>query len=61
LYKNIEAYKQRHGEDENFKNAMFALYNALDSDYWWAEFYSPKVIDSWLNYAQLCLNETRGK
>jgi alpha-amylase/alpha-mannosidase (GH57 family) len=60
LYKKLEAYKQVHGEDYNFKRAMFAFYNALDSDYWWAEFYSPQVIDSWLSYAKLCLNETKG-
>lgn len=61
LYKKLEAYKQLYGEDENFKRAMFAFYNALDSDYWWAEFYSPQVISSWLNYAQLCLSGTKGK
>ncbi|MGC9202311.1 MAG: glycoside hydrolase family 57 protein [Thermoproteota archaeon] len=60
LYKKLEAYKQVHGEDDNFKRAMFAFYNALDSDYWWAEFYSPQVISSWLSYAQSCLSETKG-
>ncbi|WP_440059531.1 glycoside hydrolase family 57 protein [Thermogladius sp. 4427co] len=45
------------GRDEYSNQARWALWHALDSDYWWAEFWSPKVIDAWVATASRILSE----
>jgi alpha-amylase/alpha-mannosidase (GH57 family) len=47
-YELVKSYEQRHGRDERSKKARWALWHALDSDYWWAEFWEPRLIDAWL-------------
>jgi hypothetical protein len=39
------------GRDSYSNSARFALWHALNSDYWWAEFWSPGVINMWLERA----------
>ncbi|MEM3913302.1 MAG: glycoside hydrolase family 57 protein [Desulfurococcaceae archaeon] len=48
LYSIIKQYEEKHGRDEKSKQARRALWHALDSDYWWAEFWEPSVINTWL-------------
>ncbi|WFO76347.1 glycoside hydrolase [Desulfurococcaceae archaeon MEX13E-LK6-19] len=49
-YRILKAYERIIGKrDEVSTQARWCLWHALDSDYWWAEFWSPKVIDMWLN------------
>ena len=31
------------------REAKWAFYHAIDSDYWWADFWSPEIIDNWLD------------
>jgi len=48
-YRKIKAYEELVGaHDEVSARARWALWHALDSDYWWAEFWNPRVIDAWL-------------
>ncbi|MEM4690847.1 MAG: glycoside hydrolase [Desulfurococcaceae archaeon] len=48
----LRAYeKMINGRDEYSEEARWALWHALDSDYWWAEFWLPKVILNWLTLA----------
>lgn len=49
-YLRIKSYEDAiRCRDEYSSAARWALWHALDSDYWWAEFWLPKVIESWLN------------
>lgn len=48
------------GKDEHSEKARWALWHALDSDYWWAEFWLPKIIDTWLNEAAVILDSRLG-
>jgi len=46
--RRLRSYVNSFGFDERAKRAEQALWHALDSDYWWAEFWDPELIDSWL-------------
>jgi len=46
--RRLRSYVNHFGFDEKAKRAEQALWHALDSDYWWAEFWDPELIDSWL-------------
>ncbi|MGB9827019.1 MAG: glycoside hydrolase family 57 protein [Thermosphaera sp.] len=51
-YLQIKAYESAvGGKDEYSGEARWAIWHALDSDYWWAEFWMPKVIETWINEA----------
>jgi hypothetical protein len=51
-YLQIKAYESAvGGRDEFSTGARWAMWHALDSDYWWAEFWMPKVIETWINEA----------
>jgi alpha-amylase/alpha-mannosidase (GH57 family) len=52
LYAAVREYESKHGRDEVSKRARWALWHALDSDYWWAEFWNPRVIDAWLQVVE---------
>lgn len=48
-YRLLKIYEEIVGGiDESSREARQALWHALDSDYWWAEFWNPTVIDMWL-------------
>lgn len=47
-YNMIREFEHRYGVSEKTRRARWALWHALDSDYWWAEFWEPKLIDTWL-------------
>jgi len=52
-YKMIKAYERMiMGRDEYSEKARWGLWHALDSDYWWAEFWLPQAIDAWNKYAR---------
>jgi len=52
-YKMIKAYERMiMGRDEYSEKARWGLWHALDSDYWWAEFWAPQAIDAWNKYAR---------
>lgn len=49
-YRILRAYERMiGGRDDRSGRARWALWHALDSDYWWAEFWSPKIIMTWLH------------
>ena len=48
-YRMIRAYERMiGGRDSKSRKARWALWHVLDSDYWWAEFWSPMIIKTWL-------------
>lgn len=55
VYSALREYEARHGRDEISVRVRWALWHALDSDYWWAEFWNPRVIDAWLRVAESLL------
>ncbi len=57
-YQLIRAYESMiSGRDNYSLRARWSLYHALDSDYWWAEFWNKKVIDSWLSEVDRVLGQ----
>lgn len=55
-YKMIRAYESLiGGRDSYSEKGRWALWHALDSDYWWSEFWLPKVIEVWLQEAMQAL------
>ncbi len=49
-YRMIRAYERMiGGRDYRSRRARWTLWHALDSDYWWAEFWSPMIIRTWLH------------
>ncbi len=57
-YRLIKAYESMiTGRDNYSLRARWALYHAIDSDYWWAEFWNKKVIDTWLNEVDRILGQ----
>lgn len=51
-YRDIDSYDKFIGEIEanpKFNESVIDLIHAIDSDFWWNEFFSPAVIDAWLN------------
>ncbi len=55
-YRALKVYEEaigvRSGESAKVR---WALWHALDSDYWWAEFWSPPIIDVWLREAEYAI------
>ncbi|ADI32150.1 glycoside hydrolase family 57 protein [Staphylothermus hellenicus] len=50
-YKNIDSYNKFIDEikkNPKFNESVIDLIHAIDSDFWWSEFFSPGVIDAWL-------------
>ncbi len=61
-YRLIKVYEYMvNGRDEHSGKARWALYHALDSDYWWAEFWNPEVIEEWLRLLEDSLGEAFAK
>ncbi|MEM4732833.1 MAG: glycoside hydrolase family 57 protein [Desulfurococcaceae archaeon] len=58
VYEAIRSYEEKHGRNEDSRKARWALWHALDSDYWWAEFWEPTLINTWLNKAEKHLADT---
>ncbi len=57
-YRKLLAYEKIISSRDEYSNkARWALWHALDSDYWWAEFWHPQIIDTWLNEANKILDE----
>lgn len=54
-YDIIRLYKIISKNEAHLRNALWSFYHALDSDYWWTEFWNPRIIKSWLTetYAAL--------
>ncbi len=48
-YDMIRLYRDVYGEKNGVKRAKWALYHAIDSDFWWADFWNPRVIKEWIN------------
>ncbi len=64
-YRKLRAYESliqaKPGEDKYASRIRWNLWHALDSDYWWAEFWKPDVIDTWLHEASKILDELLSK
>ncbi len=61
-YRLIRAYEHMVGGRDNYSGrARWALYHALDSDYWWAEFWSQEVISEWLRVLEESMSEAYSK
>ena len=57
-YRILRAYeKMVGGRDKQSLKARYALWHALDSDYWWAEFWSPNIISMWLKEFDEIMNK----
>lgn len=57
-YRRLKAYEEIiSGHDNYSRRIRWALWHALDSDYWWAEFWNPRIIDTWLKQANQLLDE----
>lgn len=57
-YRLIKVYENMvNGRDDHSGKARWALYHALDSDYWWAEFWNPAIIEEWLRILEGVLGE----
>ena len=52
VYEELRNYEAVNGRDEKSRRARWALWHALDSDYWWAEFWEPEYIDAWIRKAE---------
>ena len=53
IYRKINCYEKLiGGKDQDSRRARWSLWHALDSDYWWAEFWSPNIINMWLAEAR---------
>ena len=53
IYRKINCYEKLIGrKDQDSRRARWSLWHALDSDYWWAEFWSPSIINMWLAEAR---------
>jgi alpha-amylase/alpha-mannosidase (GH57 family) len=49
-YRRLKNYSLILGKENKLvKDAYWALYHAIDSDYWWTEFWNPRVIKAWLD------------
>ncbi len=61
-YRLIRVYEHMiEKRDQYSGRARWALYHALDSDYWWAEFWNQKVIEEWLHVLEETLTEAFSK
>ncbi len=58
-YENITRTEPR--GDKYSSEARWYLWHALDSDYWWAEFWKPDTINDWLSMADKLLNDLLSK
>ena len=47
-YRRLRLYRYIVGDSQDIRAAYWALYHAIDSDYWWTEFWNPKAIKTWL-------------
>jgi hypothetical protein len=57
VYRRLKLYKQVLGNsDKNIREAYWAFYHAIDSDYWWTEFWNPRVIKMWLGEVSKALD-----
>ena len=61
LHRALREYEARRGKDEISRKARWALWHALDSDYWWAEFWNPRVIDAWFRVVEELLEPAMQK
>jgi alpha-amylase/alpha-mannosidase (GH57 family) len=55
MYKNLKI-KESSLSPKIRKAARWSLYHALNSDYWWAEFWDPNYIDAWLKHLEMLLS-----
>ncbi len=60
-YRLIRGYERVVGRDEYSSRARWALWHALDSDYWWAEFWKPETINMWLAEVDRLVAERLGR
>ncbi len=60
-YRRLKAYENiariPPGGNEHSRGIRWYLWHALDSDYWWAEFWKPDTIEEWLSKADEELSE----
>lgn len=61
VYRKLKAYEEiirtPPGGEEYSRRIRWALWHALDSDYWWAEFWKPNTIRKWLGEADKLVSE----
>jgi hypothetical protein len=52
----LDTYRYMRGLEEalggKVTEARYAIWHALDSDFWWAEFWTPDLIEHWINEAR---------
>ncbi|WP_148882631.1 glycoside hydrolase family 57 protein [Thermococcus aciditolerans] len=52
VYNLTQAYVEKCGKDETYEKALYGLAQALDSDFYWAEFSYPPHVYAWLNWTE---------
>ncbi|WP_167906220.1 glycoside hydrolase family 57 protein [Thermococcus sp. CX2] len=52
VYNLTREYLENCGRDEIYKKALYGLAQALDSDFYWAEFSYPPHVYAWLNWTE---------
>ncbi|WP_052696233.1 hypothetical protein [Palaeococcus ferrophilus] len=52
VYNLTKTYEETCGRDGTYKKALYGLAQALDSDFYWAEFSYPEHVYAWLNWTE---------
>lgn len=61
VYVLLQGYRTKCGEDVTYRKALYGLAQALDSDFYWAEFIYDKHVYAWLNWTESLVKENIGK
>lgn len=61
VYALIQKYKQKCGEDKVYYKALYGFAQAMDSDFYWAEFIFDKHVYAWLDWTENLVKENLEK
>lgn len=61
VYSLIQEYRSKCGDDGTYRKALYGLAQALDSDFYWAEFIYDRHVYAWLNWTESLIEENIGK
>lgn len=57
VYNLTRTYREACGRGETYKKALYGLAQALDSDFYWAEFSYPEHVYAWLNWTEALVKD----
>ncbi|WP_456395772.1 hypothetical protein [Thermococcus sp.] len=61
VYSLIQEYRKKCGDDAAYRKALYGLSQALDSDFYWAEFIYDRHVYAWLNWTEGLIKANIGK